>query len=91
MKILKIDRKLKIEDRYKNDIYTMVGQPNAQIPVFDVRSEEGEEKRLHHNHLFSLGCIDYKTEREDGENIHKDSKNIEKEDSIDEEKGKKPC
>ena len=66
----------------------MVGQPNVQIPVFDVRSDEGIEKRLDRNHLFRLGFIDNKTEGEDGEDVHKDSKNIEKKDKVDEEKGK---
>ena len=88
VKILKFEGKHKIEDRYENDIYTVVGQPNVQIPVFDVRSDEGIEKRLHRNHLFRLGFIDNKTEGEDGEDVHKDSKNIEKEDKVDEEKGK---
>lgn len=47
VKILKFDGKHKIEDRYEDDIYTVVGQPNIQIPVFDVRSISGTEKRLH--------------------------------------------
>ena len=88
VKILKFEGKHKIEDRYENDIYTVVGQPNVQIPVFDVRSDEGVEKRLHRNRLFRLGFIDNKTEGEDGEDVHKDSKHIEKEDKVDEEKGK---
>lgn len=89
VKILKFEGKHKIEDRYENDIYTVVGQPNVQIPVFNVRSEEGVEKTLHRNHLFLLGFINNKTEGEDGEQIHKDCKNMEKEDRIDEEKRKK--
>ena len=87
VKILKFEGKHEIEDRYENDIYTVVGQPNVQIRVFDVRSD-GVEKRLHRNHLFRLGFIDNKTEGEEGEDVHKDSKNIEKEDKVDEEKGK---
>ena len=89
VKKLKFEGKHKIEDRYENDIYTVVGQPNVQIPVFNVRSEEGVEKTLHRNHLFLLGFINNKTEGEDGEQIHKDCKNMEKEDRIDEEKRKK--
>ena len=94
VKILKFEGKHKIEDRYEDDIYTVVGQPNIQIPVFDVRSEDRTEKRLHRNHLFLLGFIDNKTEDEekgDGEDGKKedlDSKNHGK-DRKDEEKEKK--
>ena len=95
VKILKFEGKHKIEDRYEDDIYTVVGQPNIQVPVFDVRSEAGiekirseagTEKRLHRNHLFLLGFIDSKTEDEDkgggedGENEDLDGKNHGKED-----------
>ena len=55
VKILTFEGKHKIEDRLEDDIYTVVGQPNREIPVFDVRSDEGVEKRLHRNHLFLLG------------------------------------
>ena len=65
VKILKFDGKHKIEDRYANDIYTVVGQPNIQIPVFDVRNMNGTKKRLYRNHLFLLGFIDNKSEDED--------------------------
>lgn len=92
VKILKFEGKHKIEDRYEDDIYTVVGQPNIQIPVFDVRSEDGTEKRLHRNHLFLLGFIDNRTEDEDkGEDGQKKNGNSEsqgKEDRKDDEKGK---
>ena len=91
VKILKFEGKHKIEDIYEDDIYTVVGQPNIQIPV---RPEDGTEKVLHRNHLFLLGFIDNKTEDEDkgdGEDGKKedlDSKNHGKEDRKDEEKEK---
>lgn len=94
VKILKFEGKHKIEDRYEDDIYTVVGQPNIQIPVFDVRSENGTEKRLHRNHLFLLGFIDNRTEDEDkgdGDDGQKEDGNSEsqgKEDRKDDEKGK---
>ena len=47
VKILKFEGKHKIEDIYENDIYTVVGQPNIQIPVFDVSTMNGTQKRLH--------------------------------------------
>ena len=91
VKILKFESKHKIEDRYEDDIYTVVGQPNIQIPA---RPENGTEKRLHQNHLFLLGFIDNKTEDEDtgdGEDGKKedlDGKNHGKENRKDEEKKK---
>ena len=93
VKILKFEGKHKIEDRYEDEIYTVVGQPNIQIPVFDVRNMNGTEKRLHRNHLFLLGFIDNKSEDEDkhgGDNDqHKDdSDRRQKAEGIDKDKEK---
>ena len=41
IKILMYEGKHKIQDRYEDDVYTVVGQPNIQIHVSDVRSDEG--------------------------------------------------
>ena len=65
VKILKFEGKRKIEDRYEDVIFIVVGQPNIQIPVFDIRSEDGTEKSLHRNQFFLLSFIDNKTEDED--------------------------
>lgn len=53
VKILKFEGKYKIEDRYEDQIYTVVGQPDTHIPVFNVKGEDETEKTLHRNHLFS--------------------------------------
>ena len=34
--------------------FTVIGQPNADIPVFDVQDPEGKVKRLYGNHLLLL-------------------------------------
>ena len=65
VKILKFEGKHKIADIYKNDICTVVGQPNIQIPVFDVRTMNGTQMQLHRNHLPLLEIIDNKSEDED--------------------------
>ena len=63
VKILKFEGKHKIEDRYEDTIYTVESQPNASIPVFDVKSDDGTEKRLHRNHLFLLSFMDHDNRR----------------------------
>ena len=76
VKILKFDGKHKIEDRYEDTIYTVIGQPNEIIPVFDVKSEDGTMKRLHRNHLFLLSFMDNETNKEiKGESGKKDINN----------------
>lgn len=57
VKILAFDGKHKIEDRFKQDSYTVVGQPNPEIPVFYVKSKDGSIKRLHRNRLFHYGSL----------------------------------
>ena len=75
VKILKFEGKHKIEDRYEDTIYTVESQPNASIPVFDVKSDDGTEKRLHRNHLFLLSFMDHETgDEEKGDDESKDVK-----------------
>lgn len=61
VKIFRFEGKHKIEDKYEDTIYTVIGQPNENIPVYDVKSENGIEKRLHRNHLFLLSFMDHET------------------------------
>ena len=70
VRILKYDGKHKIEDKYEDTIYTVTGQPIPHIPVFDVKSDKGVEKRLHRNHLYLLSFMDDEaiTEENDKEN-----------------------
>lgn len=73
VKILKFEGKHKIEDKYEETIYTVTDQPNADIPVFDVKSDDGTEKRLHRNHLYLLSFMDHESNNEEiGDNSDKD-------------------
>lgn len=65
VKIFKFEGKHKIEDKYKDVTYTVIGQPNEHIPVYDVRSKDGDEKRLHRNHLFLLNFMNHEVEDEE--------------------------
>ena len=42
----------KLADKFEEAIYKVIGQPNADIPVFDVQDPEGKVKRLYRTHLF---------------------------------------
>ena len=74
VKILKFDGKHKIEDRYEDQIYTVVGQPDMNIPVFKVKGEDNTEKTLHRNHLFLLNFMDNETDNsgKDGLDVNED-------------------
>ncbi|XP_053379606.1 kinesin-related protein 4-like [Mercenaria mercenaria] len=73
VKILAYDGKHKIADKFEKDSYTVISQPNKDIPVFEVRSPDCSVKKLHRNHLFPLGFIDNETGKE------KDAIDIDKE------------
>ena len=57
IKFLAHDGKHKLSDKWADDIYVITSQPNADIPVYKVRKEDGigPEKTLHRNHLLNLG------------------------------------
>ena len=57
VKILAQDGKHKLSNKWADDIYVVTSQPNADIPVYKVRKEDGigPEKTLHRNHLLHLG------------------------------------
>ena len=57
IKILANDGKHKLSDKWADDIYVVTSKPNADIPVYKVRKEDGigPEKTLHRNHLLHLG------------------------------------
>ena len=83
VKILKFDGKHKIEDKYEDQIYTVVGQPDKKIPVFNVKGEDETEKILHRNHLFLLGFMDSgATETEKGATDVKNDHGQEKETEV---------
>ena len=43
-----------LADKFEEAIYKVIGQPNADIPVFDVQDPEEKVKRLYRNHLLLL-------------------------------------
>ena len=56
IKILAHDGKHKLSDKWADDIYMFTSQPNAEIPVYKVRKEDGigPERTLHSNYLLHL-------------------------------------
>ena len=49
-------KKHKIQDKWEEDVYTVVAQPNDNFPVFIVLNERSQRsKTLHRNILFPLG------------------------------------
>ncbi|VDI56915.1 Hypothetical predicted protein [Mytilus galloprovincialis] len=53
------DGKHKIADRWEDDVYVIIGQPNSDVPVYTVQKENGEGRRrtLHRNLLLPVGNI----------------------------------
>ena len=49
-------KKHKIQDKWEEDVYVVVAQPNSNFPVFIVLNERSKKSRtLHRNMLFPLG------------------------------------
>ena len=49
-------KKHKIQDKWEEDVYVVVAQPNENFPVFIVLNERSQKSRtLHRNMLFPLG------------------------------------
>ncbi|XP_063438199.1 uncharacterized protein LOC134719148 [Mytilus trossulus] len=59
VKILAFEGKHKLSDRWENDPYIILEQPNSEIPVFVVRKENGEGRKrtLHRNLLLPIGSV----------------------------------
>ena len=57
VKVVAFDGKHKIADRWEDHPYTVISQPNPNIPVYKVRREDGEGrcKTLHRNLLLPIG------------------------------------
>ena len=49
----------KLTDRWKEDVYVIVAKPDSEIPVYQVKLEQGtgRHKTLHRNLLLSIGHI----------------------------------
>jgi len=67
VKILAYEGKHKIADKFEQDTYKVVKQPNRDIPVYIVRNGDGNEKRLHRNHLLPIEVADDVDENDDKE------------------------
>ncbi len=59
VKILAFEGRHKLADRWEEDPYVVLLQPNKEIPVFVVQRESGEGKKrtLHRNHLLPIGSV----------------------------------
>ncbi|XP_067655385.1 uncharacterized protein [Haliotis asinina] len=64
VKTLAFDGKHKLADRWEEDPYVVLLQPNQDIPVFVVQRESGEGRKrtLHRNHLLPIGSVPVITE-----------------------------
>ena len=60
VKIVAFDGRHKIADKWEEDIYVIVSQPNPDIPVFKVRKENGtgRDRVLHRNLLLPVGSVE---------------------------------
>ena len=60
VKIVAFDGRHKIADKWEEDIYVIVSQPNSDIPVFKVRKENGtgRDRVLHRNLLLPVGSVE---------------------------------
>ncbi|XP_053391952.1 uncharacterized protein LOC123557828 isoform X2 [Mercenaria mercenaria] len=72
VKILAFDGKHKISDKFEKDACEVIDQPNKDIPVFIIKSPNGETRTLHRNHLFLLGFIQNETDKEKITSVMKD-------------------
>ena len=59
MKILAFEGKHKLSDKWEEDPYLVLDQPNPDIPVFTVQKESGEgrKRNLHRNLLLPVGHL----------------------------------
>jgi transposase InsO family protein len=59
VKVLAFGGKHKIADRWEEDPYVILAQPNEEIPVYTVRKESGQGRRrtLHRNNLLPIGGL----------------------------------
>jgi hypothetical protein len=59
VKIVAFKEKHKLTDKWEQEPYKVLGQPNPDIPVFTVQREDGEgrKRNLHKNLLLPVGDI----------------------------------
>lgn len=67
VKIVSFDRKYKISDKWEEEPYLVLDQPDPSIPVFQIQKETSKRKirTLHRNLLLPIGHLEsYKTVEE---------------------------
>lgn len=59
VKILAFEGRHKLSNRWESEVYVVEGQDNQDIPVYQVRKENGEGRvrTLHRNHLLPVGSL----------------------------------
>ena len=59
VKILAFEGKHKISDRWEDDIYLVLRQPNSDVPVYEVQKEnsQGRKRMLHRNLLLPVQSL----------------------------------
>ena len=59
VKILAFNEKHKILDKWEQDPYIITGQPNIDIPVYELQKENktGRKRTLHRNVLLPIGTL----------------------------------
>ena len=59
VKIVAFDGKHKLANKWEDDIYVVLKQPNPDIPVYTVKKQNGQgrERTLHRNLLFPIGFL----------------------------------
>ena len=69
MKLLAFDGKHNIADKYEEYPYIVVEQQDSSIPVYTVRTEDGQgrKKVLHCNHLLPISDLPIPSRAEDEE------------------------
>ena len=60
VKVLAYQGRHKIADKFEESVYRVVGHPNTDIPVYIVESEDGNQRKLHRNHLLPVAVEDKK-------------------------------
>jgi hypothetical protein len=63
VKIVAFDGKHKISDRWENEPYIVIDQPNPKVPVYVVQREDGigSKRTLHRNLILPIGFLPVET------------------------------
>lgn len=61
VRVVHFEGKHKLANKWEEEPYIIIAQPNSQIPVYTVRKEngDGKERTLHRNLLYPIGFISY--------------------------------